>query len=69
MNYQRKIYCLEKGLEKAKKELRFYRYPSNKYIMCEVRIKQIEEALIHCKMMVAEEQGINKIVNYQMRLL
>ena len=68
MNYALKIELLEKGIDKAKKQLRLYRYPSNNYIMCETRINQMTEALIHCKMMIAEEAGIKKLVNYQLNI-
>lgn len=43
----KRIELLERGLEKHRKELRGYRFPSQKYIHCEETIKNIEEALKH----------------------
>jgi len=45
MNLDNQILAFEKGLKKAKRELRYYHYPSKNYANCEIRINQIEERL------------------------
>jgi len=45
MNLDNHILAFQKGLSKAKRELRYYHYPSTNYTNCEKRIEQIEDKL------------------------